>query len=156
MSKKVQIVRVEAPASISAQQEQAIGLMVAGTSATDAAARVGVSRATLYRWQREAPQFIAAWNGWRRDVSQSARSRLLNLAEDAVKAVQGAIQQGDAKLAFQLLKHMNLFAQEPQGSDDPEVIRRETKLAQREKAQELARQELGLDLDPMQSMEGER
>ena len=49
MSKKVQIVRVEAPASISAQQEQAIGLMVAGTSATDVAARVGVSRATLYR-----------------------------------------------------------------------------------------------------------
>ena len=51
---------------------------------------------------------------------------------------------------------MNLFAQEPQGSDDPEVIRRETELARRDKVQELARHQFSLDLDPMQPMERER
>ena len=130
--------------AISAKQEQAINLMVAGTSLCETAARLGVGRGTLYRWMQEDADFIAAYNGWRRDLGRVARSRLLTMTDSALKTVQEAIDKGNAKLAFDLIKQLGLFAVEPPGSDDPEVVRRETVIARKEQEQKLAEQDLRL------------
>ncbi len=144
MAKKVTVSKVLETQSITAKQEQAIGLMLAGTSLPDTAAQLGVGRGTLYRWLREDPDFIAAWNGWRRDLARAARSRLLTIGDTAVTTVQEAIEKGNAKLAFDLIKQLGLFVPEPPGSDDAEVVRRETEIAKKKQEQQLAEQDLRL------------
>ena len=61
--------------TISAEQEQAIGLLGAGKSVAEAAEVMGVSRGTVHRWLREDAEFVAAYNAWRREVGRAARMR---------------------------------------------------------------------------------
>ena len=144
MSAKTTVSKVLESRALTDKQEQAISLMMSGMSLPDTAARLGVVRGTLYRWIREDPEFIAAYNGWRRDLARVARSRLLSITDSAIRAVQEAVEKGNARLAFDLIKQLGLFAPEPPGSDDPEVVRRQTELARKEQEQALAALDLRL------------
>lgn len=93
---------------ITAQQQQAIGLMLSGCTLADTARRAGVSRGTLYQWRR-SEKFVAALESWRGDMEQAARSRLLNLSGMGLKAIHRALEAGDAKVALAMFKGLGIF-----------------------------------------------
>ena len=127
--------------AISAEQERALGLLTIGKTATEAAAGTGISRSTLYRWMRDDPAFVAAWNAWQLDQRQATQVQLLGMAADAVAAVRTALQRGDGRLALNLLKGMGLLDKPPVGSEDPELARKQLDLARREEVLTLQERE---------------
>lgn len=126
---------------ITPEQERAIALMASGKTGKEVAAGAGVSRATLYRWLRDDPAFVATWNAWQRDQRQATRAQLLGLSGEAVAAVRGAIQKGDGRLALALLKGMGLLAEQPVGSEEPRLVGRELDLDRREEVLKVRKRE---------------
>jgi hypothetical protein len=121
-----------AAAEITVDQEKAIVLMGSGKSVSEAARETGVGRATLYRWLRDDPAFIAAWNAWRREQGLATRARLLGVAAEAAESVREAVRK-DGRLALTLLKEMGLVKAEEAGSDDAAVIKEEKEWEERER-----------------------
>ena len=64
---------------------------------------------TVYRWQRQNPQYIAALNAWQQQTTDSARNRLLAMADKAVVAVHSALLSCDARTAMSLLKNLGIL-----------------------------------------------
>jgi hypothetical protein len=126
---------------VSVPQERAIVALAAGRSAIEAAVEAGVSRRTLHRWLREDAAFIAAYNAWRRDATQSARGRMMALTNDAVDSLAAAVRAGDGRLALQLLKSLGLAAAEPEGPVDPQTVLRERELKRLKEESELREKE---------------
>ena len=110
---------------ISAEQAKALELLAAGKNVGECAEGAGVNRATIYRWLRGDPHFLAAWNAWRRTQVKMARSRLLGLTSLAIGAVESSLEKGDGKLAASLLGKMGLLTPEPFGPEEPEAVRRD-------------------------------
>src|SRR5665213_4374477 len=81
----------ELPRGLTRAQAGVLQALVAGSSITDAARDTGVSRMTIYRWQKSDPRFSALLNAWRRQTLDSARDQLVALSETAVGAVQSAV-----------------------------------------------------------------
>ena len=146
MSRKGTALKVLETQTLTVTQEKAISLMGEGMSLPETATQLGVSRGTIYRWLRDEPEFIAAFNAWRKDQTRTARARLLTISESAVTAVQTAIEQGNAKLAFDLIKHLGLLSPEPEGSDDPKVVRRQNEIAKRTQMQKLGEEEMNQEM----------
>ena len=110
---------------ITTKQQQAIGLMLGGSSFADTARRAGVSRSTLYQWRR-SDKFVAALESWRGDMEQAARSRLLNLSGMGLKAIHRALESGDAKVALAMFKGLGIFTPSPEPKPcDVVIVRRE-------------------------------
>lgn len=128
-------------AEITAEQERAIGLMASGKTVKEVAAGVGVCRATIYRWMRDDPAFVATWNAWQRDQRQATQAQLLGMTGEAVAAVRGAIQKGDGRLALAMLKAMGLLAEQPAGSEDPELVAMQLDVARREEVVKMQERE---------------
>ena len=127
-------------------QQQAITLMLSGSNLTDVAKSVQISRMTIHNWLRHDAAFIAAYNAWRFDVARSARARLMGLAEPAVKAIQQALEAGDAHLALRLLKDLGILSPEPPGSDNAAEVQQQMTLTDRARRQGLTQQKIELDL----------
>src|SRR5262249_53472095 len=72
-------------------QIAAIDALLAGKSATDAAAAAGVSRRTLYTWTRDNFRFQAALNRGRREAHQAISSRVAQIATEAAECVGCAV-----------------------------------------------------------------
>jgi hypothetical protein len=89
-------------------QHTALRALGAGQTVVAAADSAGVTRNTVTRWIRSCPEFRAAFNAWQQALIESTQARLLRSAEAAAAVVDQAIQAGDAKLALNLLKHMQL------------------------------------------------
>jgi hypothetical protein len=89
-------------------QHTALRALGAGQTIVAAADSAGVTRNTVTRWIRSCPEFRAAFNAWQQALIESTQARLLRTAEAAAAVVDQAIQAGDAKLALNLLKHMQL------------------------------------------------
>ena len=86
-----------APASLetlSDAQRNAMKYLVAGNSISDAARFSQVTRRTLYRWLKDDPNLRSVYNAWRRELIESARTRLLTITNDAVDTIHGAIMEG--------------------------------------------------------------
>jgi hypothetical protein len=126
---------------VSVPQEKAIAALAIGRSAIEAAVEAGVSRRTLHRWMREDAAFIAAYNAWRRDATQSARGRMMALTNDAVDALAAAVRKGDGRLALQLLKSLGVAATEPEGPVDPKTVARERELKRLKEESEMMKKE---------------
>ena len=110
-------------AGITLKQQQAVMLILGGSSAADAARRIGVSRRTLHHWRR-SEKFIAALESWRADMEQAARSRLLNLSSMGLRAIHRALEAGDAKVALALFKGLGVFNLSPEPPPRDTVIYR--------------------------------
>ena len=100
-------------AGITPKQQQAVMLILGGSSVADAARRIGVSRRTLHQWRR-SEKFIEALESWRADMEQVARSRLLNLSSMGLRAIHRALEAGDAKVALALFKGLGVFNLSPE------------------------------------------
>ncbi len=82
----------------SASQHRFLTAHQLGAPTTQAAQIAGVSRATLYRWRDEDPEFAQAW----------LESRDKSMEDLEVAAYRRAIQGNDRLLMFLLKSHMPL------------------------------------------------
>lgn len=77
-----------------------------GASIAQAACGCNVCRMTVYRWIKKPGPFQAAYDRWRQELVESSQTRLLQLLDEAVDAVQSAILDGKVDVALELLKTM--------------------------------------------------
>jgi hypothetical protein len=89
-------------------QRAALALLVSGKTIRYCAESAGVHRNTVANWIRRDPVFRAAYNAWRREVCDSARTRVLCMAEAAARVVAEAIHCSDAKIALAVLRDLGL------------------------------------------------
>lgn len=81
------VYRPEDRAGLTAQQWQAIALLVAGKRAVDVAEELGCAAETVSRW-RANPLFAAAYNATLRDIRVSHVAEVRSLMGDALKVIR--------------------------------------------------------------------
>jgi hypothetical protein len=126
---------------LSSAQELALAALRGGGTFVRAAEQAQVSRMTLYRWLRGNPQFRAAFNAWQEEAVESARTRLIKLADQAVDVVEQALRRSDEKVAVKLLGSVGALRKRRGESIDPNVL--ELQMQLREK-QELRQAEMAM------------
>lgn len=128
---------------LSGAQEVALAALRGGGTFVRAAQEAGVSRMTVYRWLRGNPHFRAAFNAWQQEATESARARLVKLADQAVDVVERALGRDDEKVALKVLRGVGVLRKRGGGggSTDPEVLNLQMQL--REK-RELRRAEMAM------------
>lgn len=108
---------------LSAQQAQALEMLMAGQTVTETAAALGIARETVSRWRSKDPTFKAAYNDALKSSWEASRTRLL---EARVKAVNRLIELIDSENEAMALKAcmalMRFEVKEPGGHTDPADI----------------------------------
>ena len=123
---------------LSDNQRNVMIYIAAGNSIAKAARSGRVGRRTVYRWLKEDANFCAVYNAWRRELAQSAQTRLLAMADDALDTIHGAILTGHVNASLTVAKSMGLLTKPRIGPDDPERIARKRRArAMRQTANEL-------------------
>jgi hypothetical protein len=106
-------------------QELALAALRTGSTFRQAAQAAGVSRPTIYRWMQSDPHFRAAYNAWKQEQLESARSRILRLTDKAVDVVEGALADNDRRVAVHVLKSTGALDRGRRESIDPKVVKLE-------------------------------
>ena len=122
---------------LSKAQLSVLEALLTGATVTHAASTAGVARTTVHRWLREDWVFQAELNRERREARDAIRSQLLRAAESGVKVVSRAIDEGDLRVAMDVLKGLGLLGSGVQiqvGHDDPAVLEEEAGIARGEAA----------------------
>lgn len=94
--------RVEAE-GLGQTQEAALAALRAGSTFRNAAEVAGVGRCTIYRWMQSDPHFRAAYNVWKLEQRESARGRLLKLADHGEVCVTFSFPNSRAMRGVELL-----------------------------------------------------
>jgi len=94
---------------LSPRQMAALKAFHSGSSLTDAAKAAGVTRQTLHRWRTQYHWFAEAMEVWEEGEMVIARSRLVDMADNAVDALAHAIEHGDARAAIMVLKSLRIL-----------------------------------------------
>jgi hypothetical protein len=79
-------------------------LLQPNASVPKAAAKARVHRGTVNRWLLSDADFIAALNARLLEIETANSTKMLILIPKALQAIEDAIDNGDARLAMQLLK----------------------------------------------------
>ena len=74
--------------NLTEKQQTAIELLAAGTSVSETARQLGVTRATVSRWANQDVAFFTALNQVRRDMHESHRDQLRSLAGRALGVLE--------------------------------------------------------------------
>ena len=112
-----------APDPLTVEQLNAIDLLIQGKSDQETADLIGKDRVTIWRWKTRVPFFMATLEARRQEQFGQASQRLRNLLEKALDNVAGAIEAGDVKASFEVIRATGLhtFAP-PTGEVNVEVI----------------------------------
>ena len=124
---------------LSKSQLSALQALLTGSTVTLAASAAGVARTTVHRWLRDDWAFQAELNRERREIRDAIRSQLLRAAESAVRSVSRAVDEGDIRVAMDVLKGLGLLGARIQieiGDDDPAALEEEARIAKGEAASE--------------------
>ncbi len=128
--------QIDPDSTLKPSQIKALEQLIQGSSATTAADAAGVSRSTLQRWLRTDYDFLAAYNAIRQSLLDDCETRLLALADRSVEVVASALEEGDARIALNILKGIGFMdGQRPEvGPSDPVLLRQaeENRDAERE------------------------
>ena len=91
------VYRAEEEAGLTAQQWQAVTLLVAGARQVEIAKTLGVTQETVSRW-RNNPMFAAALNLAVRDAYAATIGEVRGLVSDAIAALKQCIYSEDERL----------------------------------------------------------
>lgn len=111
--------------ALTPQQHAAADLLAAGTSVTDAAASIGVTRQTVSEWLHHHHGFRAALNQRRQELWAGVADRLRALLPKAVTVLERAINEGTTPLAaaVHVLRACAMYGQpQPIGPTDPDDL----------------------------------
>ncbi len=106
--------------ALSVEQENAIDLLVSGTSDRETAKAVGVSRQTVCGWRNHHPAFVAALNARRLETWGASSDRLRALLPKALDCLEGAIT-GEAPDWKAAAKVVELAGLDRQGAGVPNL-----------------------------------
>ena len=113
---------------LTGQQEQVIGLLLAGKSQKNAAAEAKVAEETVSRWMHGDALFVATLNQRRQQLWEGNAARLQSLADKAVDTIEDLMDNGETdavrlRAALAVLKGQGLAdAGRPEGEIDPERL----------------------------------
>jgi hypothetical protein len=111
------------PKPLSVEQDNAIDLLLTGQSDREVAAAVGVTRWAVQGWRTSHPLFMATLAQRREEVFGVAVHRLRSLLGKALENIAGAIEAGDVKSSFELVKATGLHGFcPPTGETDVQKI----------------------------------
>ena len=136
---------------LTGEQQQAIGLLVAGKTETEAAEAVGVNPATVGKWRRFNPWFQAEMNRRRHEIVQATGDRLRALTPKVLDILESELTEGKNRLAaaVQIAKLTRLGdAPSSIGPCDPDYII-DRKVEARLKATQADQQKYLSDTDRM-------
>jgi hypothetical protein len=85
--------------NLTVKQEQAALMLAAGSTVTDAAAAVGMNRATVSQWQNIA-EFEALVNVERQAARASAHGRLISLTQKAVASLEALLDSKNERIVL--------------------------------------------------------
>jgi hypothetical protein len=142
----VTAVPVDETTNLTSAQIAVLDGLLAGKTATDAAAAAGVGRRTLYNWLRHDFTFQAALNRGRRECQQAVACRIEQIAADAAECVAGAVRNGDVKTALEILKQTGALAPAKIGSDDELTLQVQEQLKNDQRDRGLAMADLAREL----------
>ena len=105
------------------EQLNAIELLIQGDTDQAVADAIGRDRTTLWKWKTRAPYFMATLEARRQEQFGQASQRLRNLLSKAIENVAHAVDEGDVKASFEVIRATGLhgFAP-PTGDTNVEVI----------------------------------
>ena len=108
---------------LDAQQQAALEALIATGKGKHAAEAAGVHRNTVRRWMNSDPFFKAAYNASIQETREAVRGRLNAIAERAAMNVEKAVEEGDRKMSYQLLKDLgHIDRKAADVSTDPGII----------------------------------
>jgi len=118
-----------APSSLTETQLGVLSELAKGQSIALAARAAGVSRGTVFRWIKSDPDFQAAYHTWRALLIESARARVLTLAELAMNTVRDAIKKGHLPASLAVMKSLGILNPPRPGPIDPHTaaVRNDTR-----------------------------
>jgi AcrR family transcriptional regulator len=116
-----------APRTLDPNQLTVLEALLAGSSITDAAAAVGVSRTTVHRWLKDDFLFRAEVNSARHTLRQTSLARLDVLCERSIEVLAGALNQAnDTRVALEVLKGCGVLGGDRRiGTADAELLKAE-------------------------------
>ena len=94
---------------LSPRQMAALKAFHSGASLKDTAKAAGVSRQTLHRWRTIYHSFSRAMEVWEEGQMIIARSRLVDMANNAVDALAQTIEDGNARAAMMVLRSLQIL-----------------------------------------------
>ena len=122
-SQQKSAVRAFKPKPLTVEMETAIDALLTGKSDREAAEIAGCSRWAVQGWRTSHPLFMATLAQRREELFSSAITRLRSLLTKALENVAGAVEAGDVKASFELLKATGVYGCcPPTGELDPAVI----------------------------------
>ena len=111
------------PKPLTLEQLNAIDLLIQGKTDQDTADAVGVTRETIWHWRTRHPLFAATVAQRREEVFGIAVHRLRSLLSKAVDNITGAIESGNIKSSFELIRATGLYGFcPPTGETDVQKI----------------------------------
>ncbi len=116
--------QMSAGTRLSVEQLNAIDILVQGRTDQETAETVGVARETVTRWRNDNPHFTAELNRQRRLIWGDSHDRLRALAGKAVDVLETSLDEGDSRVAVEVLKAIGLYGQvqPPSGPEDAELV----------------------------------
>jgi hypothetical protein len=97
LDSEADVYRSEEDAGLTAQQWQAVAMLVAGKKQVDVAEALGLTQETVSRW-RNSPIFAAAVNAGIRESYTAVIGEVRDASTDAVKVLRECMQSEDEKL----------------------------------------------------------
>ena len=109
---------------LSIEQLNANDILVQGRTDQETAETVDVARETVTRWRNDNPHFTAELNRQRRLIWGDSHDRLRALAGKAVDVLETSLDEGDSRVAVEVLKAIGLCGQvqPPSGPEDAELV----------------------------------
>jgi hypothetical protein len=109
---------------LSAEQRNAIDLLLQGKSDREVAEATGVARETMWEWRNVHPVFVAELNRRRKELWSDAQERLRALVGKAIEVLEKVVEDGDVKTSVEVLKIARLYGQVslPSGPEDPVLV----------------------------------
>ena len=110
---------------LSPDQAAALDLLLAGQTATAAAAAVGVARETVSRWRNSDPAFQGAYNAALQSAHDAMAKKLLDARARAIDTLADLLESDDQAIALKSAAALlRVEIDRPKGYTNPTAIER--------------------------------